>query len=183
MPYSDGFRARMLRRMTGPEAISATALADQVGVSQPTLSRWLKHARTVPLMVDGPNDSIQPKSTRHWTAEERRQVVAQAASLSDAELGALLRGKGIHMAELEQWRAEGNTATVPAPTSKKKRKRQPTAEERRIRELEKQLHLSQKQLQRTEKDLREAKALLALQKKIQEIWGDRGDDTPTRSET
>lgn len=176
MPYSHGFRARMLRRMAGPEAISATALAREVGVSQPTLSRWLQQARTVPLMVDRPDEAGKPRSTRQWSAEERRQVVAEAASLSDAELGAFLRGKGIHMAQLEQWRAEESTATAPAATAKKKRDRKPSAEQRRIRELE-------SKLRRTEKRLREAEALLALQKKIQEIWGDKDDSTPTRSET
>jgi transposase len=176
MLYSYGFRARMLRRMTGPEAISATALAQEVGVSQPTLSRWLKQVRTFPSMVEEQDSTRQPKSTRQWTATERRQVVAEAASLSDDELGAFLRGKGIHMAELAQWRTEGNAATAPAAAGKKKRNRQPTSEQRRIRELE-------SKLRRTEKRLREAEALLALQKKIQEIWGDRGDDTPTRSET
>lgn len=176
MPYSDGFRARMLRRMTGPEAISATALAQQVGVSQPTLSRWLHQARTVPAMVDRPDEAGKPKSTRQWSAEDRRQVVAEAASLTDAELGAFLRGKGIHMAQLEQWRAEAKFTNAPISTGKKKRDRKPTAEERRIRELE-------SQLRRTEKRLKEAEALLALQKKIQEIWGDKDDSTPTRSET
>jgi len=176
MLYSDGFRARMLRRMTGPEAISATALAREVGVSQATLSRWLKQTRTVPDMVDRPDETSKPRSTRQWSAEERRQVVAEAVALTDAELGAFLRGKGIHMADLEQWRAEGSPATAPAATGKKKCNRKPTTGQRRIRELE-------KKLQRTEKRLREAEALLALQKKVQEIWGDRDDDTPTRSET
>ena len=182
MPYSDGFRARMLRRMSGPEGISATALANEIGVSQPTLSRWLKQTRTVPVMGDRSDEAGKPKSTRHWSAEERRQLVVEAAALSDAELGAFLRGKGIHMAELEQWRAEGKTAaTAVAATGKKKRK--PTAEQSRIRELEKKLEHSEQQLRRSEKRLKEAEALLALQKKIQEIWGDRGDDTPTKSET
>jgi transposase len=177
MLYSDGFKARMVRRMSGSEAISANALSHEVGISQPTLSRWLRQVRTVPFMANGHDEIDQPKSTRQWTAQERRQLVAEAASLSDAELGAFLRGKGIHMAQLEQWRAEGDKiATAPAPVAKKKRTRKPTAEQRRIRELE-------QKLSRTEKRLKEAEALLALQKKIQEIWGDRDDDTTTRSET
>lgn len=174
MLYSDGFRGRMVQRMTGAEAISATALAREVGVSQPTLSRWLQQARTFVPMVDRPDETAKPKSTRQWTAQERRQVVAEATGLTAAELGAFLRGKGIHMAELEQWRAEGGSAATA--TGKKKRTRKPTAEQRRIGELEKQLRCSQKRL-------RELEALLALQKKVQEIWGVGDDDTPTRSET
>ena len=180
MLYSDGFRSRMVQRMTGPEAISATALSVEVGVSQPTLSRWLKQARTVVPMVDRSDETGKPKSTRQWTAEERRRVVAEAAGLSDAELGAFLRGKGIHMAELEQWRAERDSAETATP--KKKRTRL-TSEQRRIRELEKQLQDSEKQLEKERKLRRSAEALLNLQKKVQEIWGGGDDDTPTRSGT
>ena len=40
--YTEGFRARMIERLAGPDAISASALAKEVGVSQNTLSRWLR---------------------------------------------------------------------------------------------------------------------------------------------
>jgi transposase-like protein len=40
--YTDGFRARMVERMTGPKRMSANALSQEVGVHQPTLSRWLR---------------------------------------------------------------------------------------------------------------------------------------------
>ncbi|MDB4916348.1 MAG: putative transposase, partial [Gemmatimonadetes bacterium] len=43
--YSPAFQARMLRRMVGPSAISANALAKEVGVHQPLLSRWLRECR------------------------------------------------------------------------------------------------------------------------------------------
>ena len=54
---------------------------------------------------------------------------------------------------------------------------------RRIRELEKQLQDSEKQLEKERKLRRSAEALLNLQKKVQEIWGGGDDDTPTRSGT
>lgn len=41
MLYTEAFKARMLRRMLGPKAVSAQSLSGEVGVSQPTLSRWL----------------------------------------------------------------------------------------------------------------------------------------------
>ena len=37
--YSAAFRSRMVERMVGPRAVSATALAREVGVAQPVLSR------------------------------------------------------------------------------------------------------------------------------------------------
>jgi transposase-like protein len=40
--YSDEFRDRMVERMIG--GMTATALATEVGVPQPTLSKWLKNS-------------------------------------------------------------------------------------------------------------------------------------------
>lgn len=45
--YTEGFRARMVERMTGSEAISANSLSKEAGINQPTLSRWLREAGTV----------------------------------------------------------------------------------------------------------------------------------------
>ena len=42
MNYSNGFRARMVQRMAGPEGLSAFKLAEEIGVHQSTLSRWLR---------------------------------------------------------------------------------------------------------------------------------------------
>ncbi|XYH95059.1 transposase [Sorangium sp. So ce1128] len=41
-PYSDSFREKMVQRMLGPDAVSANRLAQQVGIHQSTLSRWLR---------------------------------------------------------------------------------------------------------------------------------------------
>jgi len=40
--YSDEFKNAMVEKLSGPNGKSATALAEEVGVPQSTLSRWLK---------------------------------------------------------------------------------------------------------------------------------------------
>lgn len=40
MHYSEMFKCKMIQKMTGPDAISATALSKQVEVPQSTLSKW-----------------------------------------------------------------------------------------------------------------------------------------------
>jgi transposase-like protein len=41
MEYPDGVKARMVRRMVGPDAVSATSLATETGISQATfLDGW-----------------------------------------------------------------------------------------------------------------------------------------------
>lgn len=40
-PYSEKFKRKLVQRMSGPGAISASALSKEIGVAQGTLSRWL----------------------------------------------------------------------------------------------------------------------------------------------
>ncbi|NTX16869.1 transposase [Myxococcus sp. CA051A] len=51
VPYTDAFKAQMVKRMVGPSAVNASTLARQVGVSQPTLSQWLRAANRVAAMA------------------------------------------------------------------------------------------------------------------------------------
>ena len=48
MPYSDMFKRKMVQRLSGPDAISASALSKQVDVPQSTLSKWLRNAGIKP---------------------------------------------------------------------------------------------------------------------------------------
>jgi transposase-like protein len=45
--YTDIFKAKMVQRLSPPNAITAMSLSKEVGVSQSQLSRWLRNARTV----------------------------------------------------------------------------------------------------------------------------------------
>ena len=174
MLYTEGFKARMIERMAGPERISATALAEDVGVAQPTLSRWLRDAHRVEAMGSNKKQR-QGKSTtgpRGRTAKDKLRIVLEASRLSDQELGAYLRKEGIHEAQLKEWE-EAATAAL-ADTARKKAKTSPEA--KRIKELE-------RELLRKEKALAEVAALLTLKKKAAEIWGDRDDNMGTRSGT
>jgi len=179
MQYSEGFKARMVQKMLDPAAMSACGLSRETGVPQGTLSRWLRKAR----MVNGvskhgtnPTGHGDPAARRpqDWSADEKLEAVIQASSLNEEELGAFLREKGLHEADLVAWRKTVLTASRSALSGERRRKsRKPTKEGRRIRELE-------KELDRKEKALAEAAALLVLKKKVQQIWGDEDGSTSGR---
>jgi len=169
--YSEAFKSKMVQRLTGPRAMSASALAAEVGIHQPTLSRWLRAAGgTVGEMSKKPtpksSEVTKPRRAEDWSAEERLRVVLEAASLSDEQLGAFLRREGLHEATLREWRGAALEALGTPKVSR--------TDTRRVRELE-------RQLRRKDKALAEAAALLMLQKKVQAIWGDEDDDTEPRS--
>lgn len=160
----------MVQRMSAPNAISAMSLSKEVGVSQSQLSRWLRTARTVaPMKKERPSEPVVQSGSSRAAAEKLRIVMA-AAALDPGELGAFLRREGVHEAELEQWRAAVLDAAQAALESGGPKTSARGTEAKRIKELE-------RELRRKDKALAEAAALLVLQKKVREIWGDADDDT------
>jgi transposase-like protein len=182
MVYTAGFKARMVQRMAGPEGLSASALSQEVGLSQPTLSRWLRAARSVEGM-NGEHESgkadessgQRPRKTRSnkYTAEEKLRLVGEAADLSGEELGLFLRQNGLHETTLTAWKAAAQAGLSEAAKARSGRQ-SPEAKE---------LAALKRELNRKDKALAELAALIALKKRVQEIWGDEGEDTDTRSGT
>jgi len=155
------FKQKMVQRLTGKSAVSASQLARETGVRQQNLSRWLQEARSLPTMADKP----KPAALREWTVEQKACVLAEAAKHDGEELTAYLEREGVKLAEYEQWRLaldEGGGASA--------------ATNKRIRQLE-------RELARKEKALAEAAALLVLKKKVETLYGgDEDDDTNGENE-
>jgi transposase-like protein len=162
MVYSRKFRSRMVAKMLPPNGRSAGMVSAEMGVPQPTLSRWLREADRV--------DGMAP-STKRWTAAEKLRVVLKASQLKDTELGELLRAEGLHEATLNGWRLDVEKALGEGP-----KKRRSSPEGRRIRQLE-------REIERKDKALAEVGALLVLKKKAAAIWGDEDERTPEKSES
>lgn len=161
--YSEAFKSRIVRRLVGPSAVSANAMAQEVGVSQATLSRWLRAAGNVDGMTRAPN--------KKWTGAEKLRVVREAHELSASALGALLRREGLHEAQLTAWRAAAEAA-LAEPT---RGRAMPSREAKRIKELE-------RELRRKDAALAETAALLVLKKKLEAIWGGADASTDGRNE-
>jgi len=172
--YSPAFRTLMIQKMSDPQRPSPQALAKEIGVSRSTLYRWVSEAGNLelqgsaePLSLPEPMSRlIRMKRPQDWSAEEKLAAVLEAASLSDEELGAFLRRRGLHEAQLQQWREQMLAGLEPPPVQHAKK----SPDTKRIRDLE-------KELRRKEKALAETAALLVLKKKAQAIWGDEDDDT------
>lgn len=162
----------MVRRMLGPEGLSALALSKEVGVGQPTLSKWRRDSLAVVNKVDGSNDRLGDRSPK-----EKAALVFEAEGLSGEELGAFLRRTGLHEADLEElktWLAERLDPKVSRRHEEAARRTR-KADRKRIKQLE-------GELRRKEKALAETAALLVLQKKFNALLGVEGDDTTETNE-
>jgi transposase len=171
IPYTATFRNRMVAKLVGPHAMSATALGLETGLAQATLSRWLKEASKVGRAMPRKDDKVVKKQPQEWTPEEKLQIVLEAAALSEGELGVFLRAKGIHEALLAEWRDQALAGLRGTEAAAKLQ----TRESREMREL-------RRELKRKDKALAETAALIVLKKKAQEIWGDEDDDTEPKND-
>lgn len=174
----------MVRRMLGPKAVTATALAAEVGISQPTLSRWLRETTTVGAMdkrkdeepPGGPSRSageVVARRPQDWSTQEKLRALVETTGLAGVELGEYLRRNGLHRDQLESWR--GTVAMALEQPANSAGGRRTAADTKRIKELERELH-------RKEKALAETAALLVLRKKVEALWGAADDDTDGKNE-
>ncbi len=160
--YSESFKSKIVEKLLRPGGRSASSVSKDVGVSQPTLSRWLREA--VSLSSVSTKKSTEQKKGKRWSAEERLRIVVQASQLSEEDLGALLRREGVHTKQLERWRETVRVALRGGHASEARR--QAERDRERIRELE-------RELRRKDKALAESAALLWLKKKPRTSGGTR----------
>ena len=102
MEYSTRFKERMVGRLVGPTAVSAIALSREIGVSQTTLSRWLRDSVAAVTKPDG--STTKKRATGARSPLEKAELVIEASKLKGEELGAFLRKNGLHSTELEEMR-------------------------------------------------------------------------------
>lgn len=72
-PFSVAYRAKMVERLTGKDAVSARQLFLETGIPQQTLSRWLQDACSLPVMTQNPKSNGR-------SVDEKIQLLAEAAS-------------------------------------------------------------------------------------------------------
>lgn len=134
----------------------------QFGTTRSNMSRWVK-AESVTLGKKSKRPI--PATPDGRSAQEKLRLLLQALKLSDAERGAFLRREGLRDGDLERFEAETMNELGGEAHG--------TGDRQRIQELER---LNAKQ----EKRLKENEVLLELQKKVQELWGAKDDDTTKR---
>jgi len=158
-PYSVAFKEKMVRRLTGKDAVSAMQLSKETGIRPQSLSRWLAEARSLPWVPS------QKPASRQWTLEQKARILAEALPLSGEQLSTYLRREGVKLGDFECWRLALQQQGKDSAASVKL-----------IRRLE-------RELARKEKALAEAAALLVLKKTLESALPDEDDDTEEANES
>ena len=156
--YTEERRAAVMRKLLPPHSRSIAEVAEEEGISEPTLYKWRHEARE--RGVPAPNSGVDSES---WSAEAKFAVVMETAALNEQAISEYCREKGLYPEQIERWR----TACIEGARGESERSRQRQTEskqsKKRIKELE-------RELRQKEKALAETTALLVLRKKLNALW-------------
>ena len=162
--YSKERKQAIIEKMMPPNNVPISQLVTETGISDAALYNWRKQARSKGLVVPGDG-----KNPENWSSEEKFRVVLESASLNEVELAEYCRSKGLYPEQVAEWKS-----SCLAANASKAEQQKVLREERR--EDRKQIKKLQRELNRKEKALAEAAALLVLRKKANAIWGEDEDD-------
>ncbi len=162
--YPKELKNSITARMLPPNNISVPELVRETGIPKDTLYAWRTKARK----ESPPALSIAP---RELSGAEKFNIVLEAASLNEIELGAYCRRKGIFRHMLEAWRETCKQAHSPLATRSK-------ADQAEIRTQKKEIKRLEMELRWKEKALAETAALLVLQKKVRFLLQGSEDEKP-----
>jgi transposase-like protein len=162
--YPKERKAAVLKKMLPPINKTIPQIAKEEGISEATLYNWRKAARAEGrLMPDGDTTAAG------WNASDKFAAVLETAAMNEAELSVYCRERGLYPEQIAQWRAACEQANDWDRSQTQQMKAARRDDEKRIKELE-------RDLRRKEKALAETAALLVLRKKAQAIWGEPEDE-------
>lgn len=136
-------------------------LAKEFGISRATIFNWKKEAG---LLTGSSRKLNEQSSTKEGLSiKDKLYILKETFHMNELELGEYCRNKGIVSSDLKRWEEE---ITEPVQDTT-------TTERISLAYANKKLR---KELDRKEKALAEAAALLILSKKAKAIWGEKEDE-------
>jgi len=160
--YSDELKNSVIARMMPPNNERIVDIARETNIPKDTLYTW--HSR---LCKKGGN-AAKSKGNTEPSSEEKFAIVLETAAMNEHELSAYCRKKGLYPEQVRTWKRQCEQANAAGTTNQVDRKG--------LQEKNKQIKGLEKELRQKEKALAETAALLALKKKLHQLWGDPEDE-------
>lgn len=158
--YSQEKKEAIIKRMMPQNNESVAQISKEEGISNVTLYKWRKEARAAGVATPG-----NGQTSENWSSQDKFLIVMETFAMNESELAEYCRKKGLYREQIESWKSVCLQANEQSFDEGKKLNGVLKEEKKRAKQLE-------KELQKKEKTLAEAAALLLLRKKAQAIWGD-----------
>jgi transposase len=162
--YTPERKEKIVTRMMPPYNESVAQISKEESISEATLYKWRKEAREAGMPTPG-----NGLTSEQWSSQDKFFIVMETFSMNELELAEYCRKKGLYREQIEAWKKACLQANGQAFDQAKQLNGELKEEKHRAKQLE-------KELQKKEKALAEAAALLLLRKKAQAIWGDEEDE-------
>ncbi len=156
--YSDAFIEQALVKVYSRGKRTVQDVADDMNVNFYTVKNWIRR-KNLYMLKDSADREKRPQD---WSRSEQLVALHETHSLDEEALQAWCRERGLFGHHLEAWRTAFCLDPKPATV----------ADTREVRNLQQQNEKLQKDLDRKDKALAEAAALLLLQKKFNALWED-----------
>lgn len=156
--YNESFRQQALEKVYTRDSRSIRSVADDLNMSFGTLRNWMKADKNSSQVKAGQRS----KRPTDWSLAERLQILMESHGLDEDALNAFCREKGIFRHHIDQWQAAFTAGGSVDSRSE-------------LRELKESNKALTRELNRKEKALAEAAALLVLQKKYQALWEEKDE--------
>ena len=164
--FSHEMKQRVVEKaLKRPSGTTFDDIAKQFGVSRSSVDRWIRELRDD--RRQGPSMTKKERRPQDWSNAEKLQAIIDCANRDDKSISAYCRQHGIYPHHINQWRQALIEGTSPQPAT-----RDPSPL-KQLKEENKQL---KRDLQRKEKALAEAAALLVLKKKAGKYFSDDEDN-------
>ena len=163
--YTEEFKASVIKRIESSNE-SIPKISQELNISKSTIYKWINSANQ---KKSKGTSSTNNKPPTKWNSEDKFHIVLESYTLTEEELGAYCRRKGLYVDEVKNWRNQCIKANTTITKDPQKVEDALKEEQQRNKNLE-------KELRRKEKALAETAALLVLRKKAQAIWGDPEDE-------
>ena len=166
--FTKSFKLQAVEKaLSRSEGISLTEIANSLNIGKSTLNGWITKARNQGVGIIEDSNVSKEKRPQDWTQEERFNLVVSCAQLTAEALNKYCREQGIYPHHVKQWKLDFiNGGEQKSSTASPSEMRSVKNENKRLK----------KELNRKDKALAETAALLVLQKKVQNIWGNDAED-------
>ena len=155
--FPQELKESVVRRYLSTNA-TVRQLAEEIGCSTWSVRYWVRQYQAQGTLAKPKKRTLTRPAQR--SALDKLRLLMMIMGLPDDERGAALRREGLHDADIERWQREAIAGLQgQAPN-----------QQQLIAQLE-------RETLRHKKRLKEAEALLILQKKVQALWVDEDDDT------
>ena len=171
--YSNERREAVVAKLLPPRNLPVREVAQQEGISEPTVYKWGKEAREQGRCLPNAGDG----GTAAWSSKDKFAAVLETAAMNGAELAEYCRRRGVYPEQIAAWRQDCEQAASLSQQERRQEALEGKAQRDRIRELE-------RDLRRKNAALAETAALLTLSKKSQGDLGGPGImiSTPDRQQ-